>query len=97
MSAFTNAGAHRWPTARTRRSKWCDGERTRCFDGRGSRVGLCMGVLRKNSMGGIDPSFEFSVFAVCTRCFTRRDRGVKLPRPPPSLPLCNSFDDVRRP
>src|SRR6266550_4919843 len=28
-------------------------------------------------------------------CFTRRDRGVKLPRHPPSLPLCNSFHDGR--
>ena len=37
-------------------------------------------VLRKNSMGDIDPSFECSAFAVCTLCFTRRDRGVKLPR-----------------
>ena len=27
-------------------------------------------VLRKNSMVGIDPSFECSVFAVCTRYFT---------------------------
>ena len=54
-------------------------------------------VLRKNSMDGIDPSFECSVFAVCTRCFTRRDRGVKLPRHPPSLPLCNSFHDGRGP
>jgi hypothetical protein len=54
-------------------------------------------VLRKNSMHGIDPSFGCSVFAVCTRCFTRRDRGVKLPRHPPSLPLCNSFHDGRGP
>jgi len=30
-------------------------------------------------------------------CFTRRDRGVKLPRHPPSLPLCNSFHDGRGP
>jgi hypothetical protein len=51
-------------------------------------------VLRKNSMDGRDPSFECSVFAVCTRCFTRRDRGVKLPRHPPSLPRCNSFHDA---
>src|SRR5260370_19142136 len=27
--------------------------------------------------------------------FTRRNRGVKLPRHPPSLPLCNSFHDGR--
>jgi hypothetical protein len=51
---------------------------------------MAKAVLRKNSMDGIDPSFECSVFAVCARCFTRRDRGVKLPRHPPSLPLCNS-------
>ena len=48
-------------------------------------------------MDGIDPSFECSVFAVCTRCLTRRDRGVKLPRHPPSLPLRNSFHDGRGP
>ena len=58
---------------------------------------LAIRVQRKNSMDGIDPSFECSVFAVCIRCFTRRDRGVKLPRHPPSLPLCNSFHDGRGP
>jgi hypothetical protein len=54
-------------------------------------------AARKNSMKGMDPSFECSVFAVCTRCFTRRDRGAKLPRHPPNLPLCNSFHDGRGP